>query len=109
MCLKHTFDIATTLFVVYGTYLLSKQLFIEIVIAQFKRNLLNYKRYEDVPILFKLAGLCYGIRRDNWVDADTGLGSERLINKLTDPAAPFKGFFWICIAAILQIIAILLF
>jgi hypothetical protein len=109
MCLKHTFDIATTLFVVYGTYLLSRQLFIENVIEQFKRNLLNYKKYEDVPILFKLAGLCYGFTKDNWINADTGFGSERPINKLSNPAAPFKGFLCICIAAVFQIIAIFLF
>ena len=57
MCLKQTFDIATTLFVVYGTYLLSRQLFIEIVIEQFKRNILSYKQYNEVSIWVRFAGL----------------------------------------------------
>jgi hypothetical protein len=109
MCLKQTFDIAVTLFVVYGTYLLSRQLFIEIVINQFKRNLLNYKKYKDMPIFFRLAGRCYGITKRNWMNADTGIGSERPINKLGNPAAPFTGFLCICTAAVLQIIAIFLF
>jgi hypothetical protein len=71
MCLKQTFDIATTLFVVYGTYLLSRQLFIEIVIEQFKRNILSYKQYNEVSIWVRFAGLCYGFTKDNWINADT--------------------------------------
>jgi hypothetical protein len=109
MCLKQILDITTLLFVVYGTYLLSRQLFIETIIEQFKNKLLNYKKYKDVPTIFRLAGRCYGFTKDDWFNADTGIGSERPINKLRDPAAPFKGFSCICIAAILQITTILLF
>lgn len=109
MYLKPTIEIFTTIFVVYGTYLLSRQLIIEIVIKQFDRALLNYKKYEDVHILFRLAGRCYGVKKDNWINADTGVGEERLINKLNNPAAPFMGFLCICIAAGFQIVKIFLF
>lgn len=109
MYLKPTIEIFATLLVVCGTYLLSRQLFIEIIIKQFARNLLNYKKYEDVPFSFRLAGRCYRITKDNWISADTGIGAERPINKLSKPAAPFKGFLCICIAALLQIVDIFLF
>ena len=109
MCFKQIFEIAALLFVVYGTYLLSRQLFIETIIGQFKRNLLNYKKYKGIPILFRLAGWCYGFAKDNWMNADTGIGSERPISKLSDPAAPFKGFLCICIAVVIQIMGIYLF
>jgi hypothetical protein len=108
MCLNQILQTASALFVVIGTYLLSRQLFIEIVVEQFKRNLLNYKKYQDVPIYFRLAGLFYNFTKENWINADTGIGSERPINKLklSNPVAPFNGFLCICIAAVLQIIAI---
>lgn len=109
MYLKPTIEILPTLLVVWGTYLLSRQLFIDNIIKQFSHNLLNYKKYEDVPLTFRLAGHCYRITKDNWVNADTGIGTERPINKLSDPAAPFKGFLYICIAAGLQIVEIYLF
>lgn len=109
MCLKQTLDIVEILFVVYGTYLLSRQLFIETVIEQFMRKLLSYQKYEDIPILFRFAGWCYGFTKDNWINAGTGIGDERPISKLSDPAASFKGFLCICISAILHISAILLF
>lgn len=109
MYLKPTIEILATLLVVCGTYLLSRQLFIESLMKQFDRALLNYKKYEDVHIWVRLAGRCYRITKDNWVNADTGIGTERPINKLSDPAAPFKGFLCVCIAAGFQIVNIFLF
>ncbi len=109
MCVKQYLDISSSVLVVYGTYLLSRQLFVETIIDKFKRNLLNYKKYEDVPVIFRLAGHFYRFTKDNWINADTGIGDERPINKLSDPAAPFKGFLFICMAAVIQLISIVVF
>lgn len=108
MCVKQYLDISASLLVVYGTYLLTRQLFIETIIEKFKRNLLSYKKYEDVPVMFRLAGRCYHFTKDNWINADTGIGDERSVNKLGDPAAPFKGFLFVCIAVVIQMISIIL-
>ena len=108
MCLKQTLSIISIIFVVYGTYLLSRQLFIGIIIEQLNRNLLSYRNYQDVSAFIRVAGQFYGFNKDNWFNADTGIGSERPINKLSDPTAPFKGFLYIFLAALFQIITIIL-
>lgn len=100
-------NIASIILVVLGTYLLSKQMFIDIILSQFVNTQLKYKKYKDLPIFYKISGFVYGVKSDNWFNVGTYGGDNSIERKLKDVTAPFRGFFYILTASILQIISFL--
>lgn len=98
-------NISSILLVIIGTYLLSKQLFIDIIINKFISTQLEYKKFEDLPLLFKFIGFIYGIKHNNWFNAGTYGGDNTIERELKDLTAPFRGFLYIVAASILQLIS----
>jgi len=99
-------NLSAILLVILGTYLLSKQLFIDIVLNKFMRTQLEYKKYQDLPAFFKIAGFVYGVKPNNWFNVGTYCGDNEIEKKLKDITAPFRGFLYIVLASILQIISV---
>jgi hypothetical protein len=64
------------LLVILGTYLLSKRLFIDIILNKFITTQLEYKKYSDLPLFFKIAGFIYGVKPDNWFNVGTYGGGQ---------------------------------
>ena len=61
-------NVISTLFVMLGTYLLSKQLFIDTVLTAFIKSQLSYKKYADMPLYLRIIGFLYGIKKSNWIN-----------------------------------------
>lgn len=96
---------SSIILVILGTYLLSRPLFIEIILNKFINTQLEYKKYADLPICYKIVGLIYGVKSDNWFNVGTYSGDNTIERKLKDPNAPFRGFIYIVIAGILQLVS----
>jgi len=101
-------NIISILLVILGTYLLSKQLFIKIILNKFIKSQLAYQKYENIPLGFKIIGYIYGIKPSNWKNLGTYGGDNQIERKLKDLSAPFRGIIYVVIAGILQVICILL-
>lgn len=95
-------NISSILLVILGTYLLSKQLFIDTILNKFVSTQLEYKKYKDLPLFFRFTGFIYGVKPDNWFNVGTYGGDNTIERKLKDPTAPFRGFLYIVAASILQ-------
>jgi hypothetical protein len=101
-------NISFVMFVILGTYLLSKQLFIQVTLEKFIKTQLSYKKYEDIPIIFKIIGFLYGIKQSNWFNVGTYGGDNQIERKLIDLSAPFRGFLYIVIAGVIQLFCIII-
>lgn len=108
MPLNSALNTSSILLVILGTYLLSKQLIIDTTLNKFVSTLLEYKKYKDVPLIFKLIGFIYGVKPNNWFNVGTYGGDNSIERKLKDSTAPFRGILYIIAASILQLINIFL-
>lgn len=97
-------NISSILFAVVGTYLLSRQHLIKIIINHFVQYQLKYEHYEDIPFFFRFIARFYGINKENMINLGTYRGDNIIENKLRYPKAPFIGFLYISIGGAFQII-----
>ena len=101
-------NIISIMLIILGTYLLSKQLIIEVTLRKFIKTQLSYKKYEDIPIMFKMIGYLYGIKQSNWFNVGTYGGDNKIERKLKDLNAPFRGFLYIVVAGTIQLFCIII-
>ena len=97
-------NIVSLLLVLLGTYLLSKQLFIETIINNIIKTQLEYKRFEAMSIILRISARFYGINRKNRINI--GVWDNPLEKKLIDLTAPFRGFIYILIGVVLQMLSL---
>jgi len=96
-------NIISTMFVILGTYLLSKQLFVDTILNTVIKSQLSYKKYDDIPLYLRIIGYLYGIGASNWINIGTYGQDNQIARKLEDVSAPFRGLLYIVIAGIIQI------
>ncbi|MEK7713438.1 MAG: hypothetical protein AAB302_01720 [Deltaproteobacteria bacterium] len=77
-------NIISTLFVLLGTYLLSKQLFANTISNTFIKSQLSYKKYDDIPLYLRIIGYLYGVGASNWINIGIYGQDNQIERKLKD-------------------------
>jgi len=90
-----------------GTYLITRRLFVESIKTEIQRRDL---KFEKIKGFFKIVCFIYRINAKNWTMLFTlASSSDEEAKKIKHHYEPFKGFIWITIGCLLQIIVLLLF
>lgn len=96
-------NITSILFVICGTYLLSRQLFTEIILRHIRESQLTYKKWKDLLFHLRIIARCYGINENNWINI--GIFKNGIEKRLkADFITPFIGFLCVVISGIIQIL-----
>jgi len=101
-------NLISVIFVIGGTYLLSKSLFVQTITKHAIETQRKGGNYKDQKLIYRIACWSYGISPDAWfISLGTYGGDNPVDKRLRDDTAPFRGFIYIVVAGILQIICIL--
>jgi len=96
-------NILSIILVLLGTYLLSRQIFIQIIRETCINNLLQIRKYSEIPLLLRCVGFIYGINEKTWRNFGMFGQDSSLNRKLNEFYSPFLGFLLIFIASLIQI------